>query len=112
MDLLEQIAKEEELLAAITTARAEYAEVAETGTPDVLRKASKKVRTAMDSYNAFMTEGANPCSECGGPPVAVRKNPAVGYEVGCSICSLHRSRGPVLAVAVANWNANRWIEVG
>lgn len=73
--------------------------------------------------NTVLTQGADPCPNCGNDPHGMRRAKDVAtlgmYEVGCVFCpptvkDNHRisisARGFSIPEAVENWNAHKWID--
>ena len=64
---------------------------------------------------AAITEGAEPCPDCGNLPHGMIQNAVLNkqvialYEVGCLTCRDHRAQGLTREVAVTHWNNGEYL---
>jgi hypothetical protein len=112
------MSKIKDVKAALASAIAEYNDVVHTASANDVRAASDKIRELRAELASTITEGANPCPDCGNAPHGIEQPGRRGtseYEVGCLVCGnfehtdgtirQHRVRGGMLPQhAVDAWN--------
>lgn len=78
-----------DLVTAISDARAAYQAVANTASAPEKYELSQKVKALQTELRERLAEGANPCPRCDSPAVGVIHETEHGrrYEVGCPVCS-------------------------
>lgn len=113
--------------ADLGAALAAYREIANTAPAPQVLEASRKARALQEALSAAISEGANPCPDCGAQPHGMEQptgKSGVEYEIGCLACGQfehtdgtlrwHRVRGGMLPKhAVEAWNAGPdfWMKV-
>lgn len=106
--------------ANIAEKKAAYLAIVHTAPAAEVKKASEAVRDAQRELVLHLTEGAEPCPDCGNAPHGMEQNRSDGkgieFEIGCSYsCSAflhddgtireHRARGALPQHAIEVWNA-------
>jgi hypothetical protein len=73
------------------------------------------IKALREELAGVITEGANPCPNCGNMPHGIKQNAAVKnmpisiYEIGCLVCRDRRSQSVTREGAVENWNNEIYI---
>jgi hypothetical protein len=94
-----------EKIDAINKARTEYQEGRESMTVGDAGKAAAKIKEMVKEVSDTLTEGANPCPDCGNPPIGIfHDGTPKPFEVGCLVDRNHRVRESLPEDAVDRWN--------
>jgi len=73
------------------------------------------IKALRGELQAVLTEGAQPCPNCGNMPHGIRQSavanklPIFIYEVGCLVCANRRAQALTREGAVENWNNEIYI---
>ncbi len=78
---------------------------------------SRRVNELRRELCAVLSDGANPCPDCGNRPIGLRHVHVVGatnrktftFEDGCVACKDHRAQGSSVPEAVAEWNQAKYL---
>lgn len=108
---------EETIRAELGDAQAEYNEAVRTKPQHEVLPLSRRITELRKELSGVLSEGANPCPDCGNPPIGLRHVHVVAatnrrvftFEVGCVSCKDHRAQGSSIAESVAEWNAGKYL---
>lgn len=101
-----------ELVEALATARAKYQEAVASKPIAAAYEFSDAVSDLMVELSQALSEGAEPCIDCGAEPhgAHARSTPlGERYTVACLACAKKEAHGGSAEVAVENWNEHRFM---
>jgi hypothetical protein len=77
--------------------------------PSERKPIKAKIEALRADLQAILTEGSEPCSECGNQPHGIEQPYA--YEVGCLsvTCTGRRAQGRSIDQAVDRWNVEHYL---
>lgn len=101
---------EEQIVASIQAAKAEYIKYAQSAPAPRVRELSAEVKKFQQELIDFLIAGAGRCPECDQLPIAIHQ-PGY-YEVGClsNSCVDRHSLGLSREEAVRNWNNQNYFQ--
>lgn len=103
---------EKELVEALASARARYQETVATRPIAESYDLSTAVNDLMEELSQALSEGAEPCIDCGAEPhgAHARSTPlGERYTVACLACGQKEAHGGSAEVAVENWNSGHFV---